>query len=565
MRIQINRRDFLRMVSAASAAASAGMLGTQALAQELQPPAALVAGTSPHQAARFLTQATFGPTAQLIDQVADIGIEDWIDQQFELPIGLLEPLYEEFEEELGPEPEENELHYLLFKWCWWTQAMAAEDVLRQRVGLALSEIFVISMETDELFANQKGVANYYDLLLRNAFGNFRDLLFEVTMHPCMGFYLSHLRNRKANPSENRFPDENYAREVMQLFSIGLFELNQDGTRKLDASDNTIPTYGNEEIREFAKVFTGLTFEGNAINLDEFLYGEPNFTEAMEMYEPEHQPSVKQLLRGAVLPAGQSGMQDINDAIDNLFNHENVGPFIGRLLIQRLVTSNPSPDYISRVSAAFADNGHGVRGDMRAVIRAILLDPEARDEHFMSKPTHGRLREPIVRYTHLLRAMKATSEDNKFRNAAWWATESLKQHPMQSPTVFNFFLPTFQPQGPLADAGLVGPEFQITTSVSAITAANFFDAMTFGEHVMEIPEEEGDYESVVLNLELENDLAHDPEALLEHLNLVMLYGKLSPEMRQNILNTIQHFEDEPEYRVMWALYLIMNSPEFAVLT
>jgi uncharacterized protein (DUF1800 family) len=564
MRIQLSRRHFLKLASAAGAIATIGAIGVKTVGQELQPVVPITL-TSQHQASRFLTQATLGPTAQLIEKVSDLGIEDWIENQFNLPIGLFEPLYFEFEEELGPEPEENELHYLLFKWCWWTQAMAAQDVLRQRIALALSEIFVISLQNDELEAEQQGVSNYYDMLLRNSFGNFRDLLFDVTMHPCMGFYLSHLRNRKANPSENRFPDENYAREVMQLFSIGLFELNQDGSRKLDGNGNTIPTYGNEQIREFAKVFTGLTFKGNAIDEEEFLYGENDYSSPMEMYEPEHQPSTKNLLRGSVLPAGQSGIQDINDAIDNLFNHENVGPFFGRLLIQRLITSNPSPEYISRVADVFANNGQGVRGDMQAVIKSILLDEEARSESFMSEPTHGKLREPIVRYTHLLRAMKATSEDDKFRNAAWWASDSLKQHPMHSPTVFNFFLPDFQPLGSLSDAGLVAPEFQITTSVSAITAINFFDAMSFGEYAMEIPEEDGDYEPVMLDLDIENDLANNPEALLDHLDLVMTYGKLSTEMRQNILNTISHFEEEPEYRVMWALYLIMNSPEFAVLT
>jgi len=416
MRIQLNRRKFLQMAGAVSAAASLGSFNL--LAQPLGGNTATLTLTAQQEAARLLTQSTFGPTFDLIDEVANIGLENWIREQYEIEPHLLEPLYLEFEEELGPEPEENELHYSLFRWTWWTRALAAEDVLRQRVAFALSEIFVISMETDELFAHQQGVANYYDMLLRNAFGNFRDLLFEVTMHPCMGFYLSHLRNRKANPSENRFPDENYAREVMQLFSIGLFELNQDGTRKVDPDGNPIPTYGNDEIREFAKVFTGLTFSGSNISLDEFLYGEPVYTEPMEMFEPEHQPSEKRLLHGTVLPIGQSGMDDINNAIDNLFNHPNVGPFIGRLLIQRLVKSNPSPQYISRVTAAFNDNGQGVRGDMKAVISAILLDEEARDISYFDDPTHGKLREPIVRYTHLLRAMQITSDDNRFRNMGW---------------------------------------------------------------------------------------------------------------------------------------------------
>ena len=566
MRIQISRRKFLQMAGAVSAVASMGALNV--VAQPVDQTTATLTLSAEQEAARLLTQSTMGPTFDLIEEVANIGVENWIEEQFEVPATSLESLYVQFEEELGPEPEENELHYSLFRWSWWTAALAAPDAFRQRVALALSEIFVISMETDELFAEQRGVANYYDMLSNNAFGNFRDLLFDVTMHPCMGFYLSHLRNRKANPGENRFPDENYAREIMQLFSIGLFELNQDGSRKLDADGNPIPTYGNDEIREFAKIFTGLTYGGSAINLDEFLFGEPNYLEPMDMYEPEHQPSVKNLLRGTVVPAGQTGMEDINDAIDNLFFHPNVGPFFSRLLIQRLVKSNPSRAYISRVTAAFNDNGQGVRGDMKAIIRAILLDEEARDLSFLDDPTHGKLREPIVRYTHLLRAMKITSEDDMFRNMGWWTHQSLKQHPMNSPTVFNFFLPDYQPLGPLSESNLVGPEFQITTSVSAITTANFFDAISFGHFTIDQPfDEESDeplYGDVYLDLDIENDLAEDSEALLDHFDTVMTYGTMSATTRATIRNIIDHFDEEPEYKVMWALYLIMISPDFSVL-
>lgn len=270
------------------------------------------------------------------------------------------------------------------RWSWWQQVIDGPDPLRQRVALALSEIFVVSDNSDAVASNPVGAASYYDMLLGDAFGNYRDILLDVTLHPVMGAYLSHLRNDKSDPRSGRYPDENYAREIMQLLSIGLFQLKQDGTLLRDGRGKPIPTYDNDDITELAKIFTGLSFDGPDRN---FGSGAEAWTRPMRMYEEHHEPGPKRLIRGRHVPASQTGMQDISAAVDNLFRHPNVGPFIARRLIQRLVTSNPSPLYVQRAAAAFADDGHRVRGNMRAVISAILLDPEAR-----AWPTAGELAE-----------------------------------------------------------------------------------------------------------------------------------------------------------------------------
>lgn len=563
MKIQLSRRHFLKLTGAVGAATALGLHHMPAHAQTAAVTRSIDL-TLEQQASRFLTQATMGPNPTLINEVALLGPEAWLEAQFNQPIGSLQPLVEEYLDELD---EEDNHFYSTFSWAWWQQAMTSPDVLRQRIALALSEIFVISQENDELGSYPAGVANYYDMLLRNSFGNFRDLLLDVSLHPAMGFYLSHVRNRKTNIAENRFPDENYAREIMQLFSIGLFELNQDGTQKLDETGNPIPTYGNEEITQMAKVFTGLTYAGLNVNHEEFLYGEPDYTRPMVMFEFEHEISDKHLLNGFTIFAGQTGMKDIESAVDHLFNHENVGPFIGHKLIQRLVKSNPSPEYIARVSAAFNDNGEGVRGDMQAVIKAILLDPEARDTSFMNDPTHGMLREPFIRYVHLLRAMNVQSRNGNFKNGGYYAHHSLKQYPMKSPSVFNFFLPNHQPLGPIGDADLVAPEFQITTSVSAITGINYMNAVTWGQYVMELPEEEqeiDDQMTIFLDIEDAENLVGNPDALIDYLDLLLTYGTMSDQMRQVIKTGMAPFEDEPMYQVFAALYLITVSPEYAVM-
>jgi len=311
------------------------------------------------EASRFLSQATLGADLATIEQVANQGIEAWIDDQMTLPQSqTLDRLNEVFAEVIewylvnGGNPDEvsTRPYWTIFNYTWWENHMKNDDLLRQKVALALSEIFVISIESSLADAGF-GLADYYDILLKHSFGNFEDMLREISLHPCMGYYLSHLNNPREIPEENIHSDENYAREIMQLFTIGLYELNQDGSRKTDGQGEWIPTYDQADIKELAKVFTGLGVGGVMENewVDEPYFGldiyVADMTTPMIMYEEWHQPGTKTLVNGYVIPAGQTGLKDINDAVHQLFLHPNVGPFIGKQLIQRLVTSNPTPGYI----------------------------------------------------------------------------------------------------------------------------------------------------------------------------------------------------------------------------
>ncbi len=465
-------------------------------------------------AARFLTQATFGPEPVELARVREAGFAGWLDAQFERPVNLHLPLLHTWQIELGGttnSPRVSSDHRLE---AWWRQAMRTDeqsDPLRQRVAFALSQIFVISDRMSSLANDQRGMASYQDVLLTHAFGRYRDLLEAVTRHPWMGLYLSALRNRKANPAINRFPDENYAREVMQLFSIGLWLLNPDGSPRL--SDGTeldpygvvvpagrpIATYGEGQIGELARVFTGLSYSRrftSSTNLAEI--PTTRFSDSvnipwhpMRMWDVEHDVGAKTLwLPGNAplqLPArvasaspdtGAAGDADLAAALDYLSNHPNVGPFIGRQLIQRLVTSNPTPGYVARIAAVFADNGAGVRGDLRAVVRAILLDPEARDPARLDEPAQGLVREPYTRFVAMARAFGAAPADvsagGRYRGFSSLDADLL-QRPLSAPSVFNYYSPDYLPPGRMAELGLVAPELQIVNSVTAITGPNRFSS------------------------------------------------------------------------------------------
>lgn len=509
-------------------------------------------------ASRFLSQATFGMPFEAVDAVARQGHAAWLDAQFNLPASLHEPLIDDFvaRRDGGDfSAFESDIEFLVFfrRLAWWHQTVTAADVLRQRVAFALSEIFVVSDNTDALAVNPYALSTYYDTLQRNAFGNFRDLLSDVSRHAAMGIFLSHVNNRRSDPVNNTFPDENYAREVMQLFTIGLFELNDDGSLKSGPRGAPIPTYSNTEIREFAKIFTGFSYGGAGS-----FFGRPNpyYRAPMEMFDAAHEPGEKRLLNGMVVPAGQSGLEDFEMAMDNLFDHPNVGPFIGKQLIQRLVMSNPSPAYIERVARAFNDNGAGVRGDMRAVIRAVLLDSESSNA---GGATGGKLREPVVRYTSILRQLGAESADGFIANLGYYLGAVGRQHPLSSPSVFNFFLPAHAPPGAIADAGLVAPEFQILNANSVVNFANLVDAALFGDFATDAP---APFEEVSLNLTPLTDIADDAAALVDRLDLMFTFGAMEPATRTVILDTIEPISDA-DFRVRAALYLVLVSPDYAV--
>ncbi|MEL7532045.1 MAG: DUF1800 family protein [Bacteroidota bacterium] len=561
---------------------------------------------------RFLSQASFGGNWTEIERVAQIGYEAWIEEQLRMKPTLVdqalagfkreaEAAYlaqfgEEEEDEADDEPEEEDeedeeffVNVQQFREAWFHSTMTAPDQLRHRVAFALSEMMVISDVPDDLEDTGDGLTNYYDVLVRHSLGNYRDLLLEVSMHPAMGFYLSHLNNPRSDTSQNIHPDENYAREVMQLFSIGLYELNQDGTRKLDAQGVPIPTYSNADIKEFAKIFTGL---GGATapdaleeEEDQAFFGLEflalSHVDPMIMYEDMHEPGPKYLLNGQIVPAGQSGLKDIEDAIDNLYNHPNVGPFMARHLIQRLVTSNPRPDYIERVAAVFADNGQGVRGDMAAVVKAVLMDDAARAcDDRAGNLFSASLREPILRYLHFCRALDlSTSEGMEyFRNPMYRFDEATGQAPLSANSVFNFFLPDYQPNGLIADLDLFAPEFQIHNSTTAIQYINEVEFWVVEPSPIEVEydfedaeteeEEEQLYQAALSRIpRLDIDplllLSSQATDLLDRLNLLLVRGQLSAESYQIILAAIQQIDDL-ETRLDMALYLIMISPDYNIL-
>ncbi|MEY3366856.1 MAG: hypothetical protein RI973_11 [Bacteroidota bacterium] len=528
---------------------------------------------------RFLAQTTLGADIETIMASSNLTFEDWITTQFDAPrLFYIEQRTKDItvdalDSTLAQGGNANYIYPRLWFWhsAWWDYTMMSQDLLRNRVSLALSEIFVIS-EVPQLRDAPLGLASYYDMLLDNAFGNFRELLEKVTLHPCMGLYLTHINNPKSDTALNRFPDENYAREVMQLFTLGLYELNLDGTRKLDSAGHFIPTYDNADIGEFAKVFTGLSYG------DTYLFGQSpqsqqSYTYPMKMFNSWHEPGPKYLLNGFVVPnrSPVNGMADIEDALDNLFNHPNVGPFFSRLLIQRLITSNPTPAYVARVATVFNNNGQGVRGDMKAVIRAILLDEEARDCGYIDSPYRGMLREPMVRYTHVSRAFNAFSQKGIFRNAMEEFYLDLFQRPLASPSVFNFFLPDYQPIGPIDSAGLVAPEFQITNAVSIAGYANqLYKWIMRDNQVMEVWSNfENEYwADKAVNLNLTDEMAFDGineiGQLLERLNLILLHGQMSPTTRQIIRGTLEQVpQDHWEERVRMGIYLSMISPDYLI--
>ena len=450
---------------------------------------------------------------------------------------------------------------------FWTQAIRGPDQLRQRVAFAYAQIFVISATNSalEIFGNALGA--YHDMLARNAFGNFRTLLEEVSTHPSMGKYLSHMQNVKEDPATGRLPDENFAREVMQLFSIGLWELNEDGTRRKDASGNDIPTYNRDDVNGLAKVFSGLSWGGGPKTSSHFYInhaaGGALWNRQMQSYPEFHSTSEKRFL-GRTVPAGTSGEESLRIAIDTLFNHRNTGPFIGRQLIQRLVTGNPSPAYVGRVARVFANNGAGVRGDMRAVIRAVLMDAEARDAAKLNDPQWGKLREPMLRLGAWLRAFDVQPGTGGFyvgRYAIWNLEDQvggLGQNPFRAPSVFNWYRPGYSPPGELLRRGITSPEFQITHATTVASYMNFLGSMvnrfSDGDGSM-LPRN---------NYATERALANNPEALLDHLNVLLVAGQMSASTRSTILPAINAIPvNNAIDRVKTAIMLTMASPEFIV--
>lgn len=512
----------------------------------------------PEEAARLLNQATFGATSSEIERLTLMTRTEWLDGQISEPPSFHVPLIAPFAEQ-----EDFWRNYRIA--AWWQHALYAPDQLRQRVAFALSEIIVISEYNGVLIDDPVAVGRYYDLLLEHAFGNYRELLEAVTLSPAMGVYLSMLGNEKPDQERNIRPDENYAREVMQLFSLGLVELNNDGSVKLDEDQQPIATYNQDVIKGFAHVFTGWHFNGTTEQTWYWWWDNLDLMEPMTVVAEYHDSGEKQLFSGTVLPANQTPEQDLSQALDAIFNHNNVPPFISKQLIQKLVTSNPSAQYIERVASVFIDNGYGERGDLAAVIRAILTDDEALNGHQNMPNSFGKVREPLIRAAHLWRAFNFTTE-NEIIDLGWPEYFFL-QAPLASPSVFNFYRPDYSPASLRAETGLLAPELQIATD-SAVTNTNNFFAWyglwrSFSGEFNQFDEDErlGQFIDLSPWVELAEQSS---DTLVAELDLVITNGTLSDEAKALLSQEYDELQwMETHEKVANMIFLLMVSPQYVV--
>ena len=517
------------------------------------------------EASRFLAQASFGANDAEIATISTSSYSDWLNAQIALPIGTthLQQMDTRLTELRATNPSAT-LNSTQFYESFYKQAVSNPDQLRQRVKFALSQILVVSYNSN---IDARSLASYYDMLGKNAFGNFRTLLEDVTYHPAMGRYLTYLANQKENSATGRSPDENYAREVMQLFTIGLYELNSDGSVKTDLFGNTTPTYTNADIQGLARVFTGLSWYHPSPTNTTFGGGNRNpesAVRAMIAYANYHSTSEKKFL-GVTIPASTTvdTNNDVKIALDTLFNHPNTPSFISKQLIQRLVTSNPSNDYVRRVSQVFINNGNGVRGDLSAVIKAILLDTEARS--LSTDVTYGKIREPVIRLTHFMRAFEATSTSNNWRMTSTSAQTSLNQSPLTSASVFNFYRPGFiPPNTTLGGKNKVAPELQITDEITTASYVNLMQgAITNGI---------GSANDIKSTYTKELALATTPSALIDRMDLLLYGGAMPLDLKTRITSEVSNItvpatgtqaqiDAAKLNRVRLAILLSMASPDY----
>lgn len=507
------------------------------------PPAPVAIMPTRGQAARFLSQAAMGSSKAQVDLVASIGYEAWLDQQLAMarPIAHWDWLVQ-----AGYATVATQNNQQGFDPVMWRQLIASADQLRQRVGMALLDFLVVGIDGVNISWRQFAVAAYADVLWDGAFGNFRTLMTNISTNVAMGLYLTFLGNRKANAATGAVPDENYARELMQLFTIGLLKLNMDGSVQAGAPE----TYTQDDITGLARVWTGW-------NLDSADNTTPDrLRRPMVNVASNHETGASTFL-GTTIPAGTDGPNSMRLALDAIFAHSNVPPFISKQLIQRLVTSNPSAGYISRISAVFANNGSGVRGDLKAVVRAILLDDEARNPAFTSSTSFGKLREPIMRLTGWARAFNAVSASGAWAIGDTSSTSNrLGESPGRSQSVFNFFRPGYTPpNSAIAAAGLVAPEFQITSEPSVIAYVNYMQALVLSGS--------GDFQANYGDMVA---LAGDSGALLDEVD-ILLGAQLSAGTKVTIRAAIDAIAitvvNGALLRVYTAVLLTLASPEYLV--
>jgi uncharacterized protein (DUF1800 family) len=528
--------------------------GSQVFMAPPPPPSINLSTVSTADAPRFLTQATFGPKPADIGTLQTQGYSAWIASQMALP-ETSHLSATNADAAAYPNTGQYTVVQNNRQAAWWLISVTAPDQLRQRVAFALSEIFVTSDVASQLANAPDGLASYYDLLANDAFGNFRQLLQDLTLSPAMGNYLNMLRNAKANSSKGTSADENYAREVQQLFTIGLNELQPDGTLKLDSMGLPIPTYDQDEIVQTANVFTGWGYYSTAAS-PSFYGAAADLTDPMMVYPAYHDETQKTIVNNTVIPANQTGAQDLKTELDALFNHPNTGPFICSQLIQRLVTSNPSPAYVYRVAQVFANDGTGTRGNLAAVIKAILLDYEARSLTVAADSGYGKLREPLLRTTALYRAFNGASQEGRF--PIFNPQTSLAEAALRSPTVFNFFDPGYVQQGALASAGLLAPEFEITTASTEISVPNDFYSAIYTSSSPSAS-------TVALNLAALTVNSANPAAMVATLNQLLCANGMSAQTQQAIESALSSAPSgtTPTALAQMALYLTVTSPDAAI--
>ena len=541
---------------------------------------------SKEEASSFLSRATFGATAEEIDSLFRLDdYEKWIEKQFEEKPNYHIAWIEDHAKgvngtaDLKKSPEDWKKYSdgLLYmqRDSWWDIAVNGKDQLRQRVAFALSEILVVSLN-GPLLTFPDARVSYYDVLVRDAFGNFETLLQDVTYHPAMGKYLSYLGNAKADPLKGNHPDENYAREVMQLFTIGLYQLNPDGSKKMQ-NGKTIPTYDQYDIEQMAKVFTGLSDDNGQFESEASFSSHHARTSPMVAFEEEHDRSGKKILLGkkSISPGGNT-KTDINKALHLLFIHPNTAPFISRQLIQRLVTSNPSSEYVQRVVSVFNDNGEGVRGDMKAVVKAILLDPEVLHGKTDRPDIFGKFREPLLFVSHLFRAFHAQNAEHileqgdlklyRYRSFNFNGTGMTRQEgALEALTVFNYFTPDSAPSV-LQKEGLAAPELELYGKEGIDDVLmGLINKNGFIYELFDIKAE--------LQLGTETALAKGKkyDQLLDRLDLMLCGGQLSETtkadikeyMRKNHHRTIDNIFIDDEKLVRYTIGLVMTSPDYAL--
>jgi len=539
------------------------------------------------ETARFLGQTTFGANYQQIQDLTGKSASTWFKDQVEKSPSLVLPIVAEFAPEDIENDEFEDLYIESTTFAFWRNSISAEDQLRQRLAFALSEILVVSNGGGETLTDvPEAVASYQDILIKNAFGNYRDVLEAVTYSPAMGYYLTYMGSEKGDEATGRMPDENYARELLQLFTIGVVELNLDGSIKTDESNKPIETYSNADITGLARVFTGL----NVNEIQNEISAGAAFSTPMQTFSESHSIKEKVFL-GHTIAAGTDAETSITSALEHIFSHPNLAPFIGKQLIQRLVTSNPTPDYISHVSNAFnagkytlpdgTSVGSQNRGDLQATFAAILFHSEAREGNIENG---GKIREPILRFTHWARAFNAQNITPKYQGLLWDTSGSnaLTQHPYRSSSVFNYFRPGYKAPGSLSgEQNLVAPELQITNASSIPGYVNFLTYYVTGEQqdididaLQDFYDEEGfdlsaqeAAQSFLVSYEDEVDLVDEPQKLLNRLNLVLTYGHLSSETEKAILKVLTTMADEFELsqkeQVQLAILMTMTSPDYLV--